>query len=156
MEQHMKHKGITPVVAMVLLLFMTVAAAGAAYAWTQGIIGGQQQDATQQLNTQLAVQDIQCDASNNELDYLLTNQGSTTVDASDVTVYKYSVSTGNLDGTASISDGDITPGSNWGSLAGGGQSTITAFSFTNGREYRIEFEFTNQGSYTVSDTCQAS
>ncbi|MDY6769578.1 MAG: archaellin/type IV pilin N-terminal domain-containing protein [Candidatus Nanohaloarchaea archaeon] len=148
-------KGITPVVAMVLLLMMTVAAAGAAYIWTQGIISGQQQEAEQQLNTELTVRDIQCDADNGRLDYLFSNTGDQAIDASAVTVYQYNVSNGNLWATTeyTASDDEINAGDTWGSL--NGESAITAFTFVNGDEYEIEFEFPNQGSYSVTGTCQA-
>ncbi len=148
-------KGITPVVATVLLLMMTVAAAGAFYTFQQGIVGGEQDEATERLNTELVVRDLQCDAATGEVDYLLQNTGSAAVDASSVTVFKYNVSTGALAGTTTVSSSDIEPGSTWGSIAGGSQSTLTGFVFTAGQSYRIEFEFTNQNSYTIDETCQA-
>ncbi|MDY6768736.1 MAG: archaellin/type IV pilin N-terminal domain-containing protein [Candidatus Nanohaloarchaea archaeon] len=150
-------KGITPVVAMVLLLMMTVAAAGAAFAWTQGILSGQQQEATQALNTEVAIRGLNCAAggASPELDFFLNNVGSTTVSASapgSVTVYLYSVSTGNLVTTESTShSNDLAPNDNW-----DGTLDFSGADMTAGIEYRVEFEFSNQGSYTVSDTCQAS
>lgn len=148
-------KGVTPVVATVLLLMMTVAAAGGFYVWQQTITGGQQEETTERLNTELKVKDIQCDAGADQVDYVLQNSGSATVDASAVTIYQYNVSTGSLWATTTLSDGEIPTGETWGSIAGGAQNTITAFSFVAGDEYRIQFEFTNQNSYTISGNCQA-
>lgn len=144
-------KGITPVVAMVLLLMMTVAAAGGAYVWTQGIIGGQQEQAEEQLNTEVQVRDLQCAAGGTdpELDFFLSNTGSTTV-GGDMTVYLYNVSTGDLATTTSLSPGDIQPGDNLDST-----TNFSDVDMVNGLDYRVEFEFVNQGSYTVTGTCQA-
>ncbi|MDY6773939.1 MAG: archaellin/type IV pilin N-terminal domain-containing protein [Candidatus Nanohaloarchaea archaeon] len=146
----MNREGITPVVAVVLLLMMTVAAAGAFYAFTQGIIGGRQEQARQQLNTELQIKGLSCTESGDDVDFFLVNSGDATVDASDVTLYLYNVSTGELSDTTSASAGDIAPGGNWDSTADFGANLV------GGLEYRVEFEFTNQGSYTVSGTCQAS
>ncbi len=143
-------KGITPVVAMVLLLMMTVAAAGAAYIWTQGIISGQQEEAEQQLDTEITVRDLQCTASNGEIDFFLDNTGSTTVEAGDITVYLYSVADDSLVNTLDTSASDLAPGDEWDSTESFDSSDMDA-----GNDYRVEFEFTNQGSYTISERCQA-
>ncbi|MDY6766123.1 MAG: archaellin/type IV pilin N-terminal domain-containing protein [Candidatus Nanohaloarchaea archaeon] len=143
-------KGITPVVAMVLLLMMTVAAAGAAYVWTQGIISGQRQEATQQLNTEITVRDLQCAAGSGEADFFLDNTGSTTIAASDVTAYLYNVSDNSLITTVDTSHSDLAPGANWdGTVSFGGSNMASGF------EYSVQWEFANQGSYSVSATCQA-
>ncbi|MDY6762027.1 MAG: archaellin/type IV pilin N-terminal domain-containing protein, partial [Candidatus Nanohaloarchaea archaeon] len=127
-------KGITPVVAMVLLLMMTVAAAGAAYVWTQGIITGQQEEAEEQLNTEITVRDLQCTASNGNVEFFLDNTGSQTVQASDVTVYLYSVADGSLVNNVATSHSDLAPGDSW------GPSTVSfdAADMTAGNEYRVE------------------
>lgn len=138
--------------AMILLLMMTVAAAGAAFAWTQGIITGQQEEAEQNLNTELTVRDVQCTASSGDVDFFLDNTGSATVSASnDVSVYLYSVSTGDLVNNIDTSHGsDLAPGDSW-----DGTVSFDSADMDNGLDYEVEFEFTNQGSYSVSGTCQA-
>ncbi|MCJ7478995.1 MAG: hypothetical protein MUP63_02345 [Candidatus Nanohaloarchaeota archaeon QJJ-7] len=145
-------KGITPVVAMILLLMMTVAAAGAAFAWTQGIITGQQEDVETELDTEITVRDMQC-ASDGTVDFFLDNTGSATVSANNtVSVYLYSVSTGDLVNTTDTSrqGGDMEPGDAWDSTV-----SFDSADMDNGIDYEIEFEFPNQGSYSVSGTCQA-
>ena len=55
-----KAKGITPVIAIVLLLMMTVGAVGGAYAWFSGIMEDAQEDATVQQETELNVYNAEC------------------------------------------------------------------------------------------------
>lgn len=154
----MVRKGITPVVAIVLLLMMTVTAAGAAFAWTQGVLQGQQEQTSQRLNTEVTLRSLDCAAggSSPELQFYLDNTGSVTVPASasgSVTVYLYNVSTGDLVDTVETSRGsDIKPGEAW----DGSISSFPGANMKDGLEYKVQFEFTNQGSYTVSGTCQAS
>ncbi len=78
-------KGITAVVAIVLLLMMTVAAAGLAYMWISQMQTGTQQKTSEQLNTQ--AQQMQSSlniesvwASGGMMFFSLRNTGSTTVD----------------------------------------------------------------------------
>ncbi|MDY6776931.1 MAG: archaellin/type IV pilin N-terminal domain-containing protein [Candidatus Nanohaloarchaea archaeon] len=147
----MKRKAITPVVAVVLLLMMTVAAAGAFYVWTQGLIGGQTGKARQRLSTEMQIMDLSCDAANDGLDFFISNTGEASVDAAEVRVYVYNVSTGNLADTTTISRGDIAPGNTW-----DGTAAVPNANLLNGFDYRVQFEFVNQNSYTITETCQAS
>ncbi|MDY6776541.1 MAG: archaellin/type IV pilin N-terminal domain-containing protein [Candidatus Nanohaloarchaea archaeon] len=146
-------KGVSPVVAVVLLLLMVVAAAGGVYVWTQGLLGGRQQRAAQELATQLEFRDVQCRAgsdASDELDFFLVNSGEVTVDGSEVRMYLYSVASGDLVTTRTVTHSDIQPGGTWDGSATFGPN------MTSGREYRVEFEFVNQDSYTVTGNCQAS
>lgn len=143
-------KGITPVVAMVLLLMMTVAAGGAAYVWTQGLIGGQRQQTQQELNTELTKRDASC--SGNSLTVTVSNTGGVEIISSSTDVF---VST--LDGTlqgqvsgTSLAGGSINPGetadlsvSNWDTNPG----------MSAGTTYEVAFEFQD---FDWSTTCQAS
>lgn len=53
-------KGITPVIAIVLLLMMTVGAVGGAYAWFSGIMQDAQEDANTQQNTEINMYNAEC------------------------------------------------------------------------------------------------
>ncbi|VVB60118.1 Uncharacterised protein [uncultured archaeon] len=82
----MGKKGITAVVAIVLLLMMTVAAAGLAYMWVGGLQKGAQDTGTQGVNQiqQQAQTSLKADSMwNNSLSNIsiaLRNTGTTAVD----------------------------------------------------------------------------
>ncbi len=81
-------KGITPVVATVLLLMMTVAAAGAAYTWFTQMQGQLQTQATSDLQTEFRVKDLQCNAKpENTVKVSIKNSGSREVDLRDVDAF---------------------------------------------------------------------
>lgn len=148
-------KGITPVIAIVLLLMMTVAIAGGAYAWMQGIIGGTQEQANFAQNTELEFLDLQCEESTGSIVFTLQNDGSTTLDASNVDVFLHNISTGELiqaNTSVQRSPSDFAPGDLW-------QDQTVQFqgvsALVNGLEYRVQIEFTNDNSYSVENTCQA-
>lgn len=142
----MTRKGITPVVAVVLLLMMTVAAAGGAYTWVTGIVAQGQEQGSESLNRQVEVRDVSC-ATGGSVDFFLANTGSSSVDANDVTVYQYNVSSGDLMTTSSISNGALSPGSNW-------DSSTSMNAMNAGWQYRIEFEFVNEDGYVIQGNCQ--
>lgn len=152
MRAMMTRKGITPVIAIVLLLMMTVAVAGGAYAWMQGIIGGQQNQAEFEQNTELAFRGLSCNATG-FVDFTLKNDGSTTLDASAVDIFVYNVSTDELATNAQTSKAsptDFQPGSIWSQ-----EDVNLDISLVNGNEYEIRFEFVNNYNFPVEGTCQA-
>lgn len=89
-------KGITPVVAIILLLLMTIAAAGAAYLWItklQGILAESAQgswvDTQRKTNSKISIESIYND-TNGHLYLVLRNVGTydfTTSDQSKITLY---------------------------------------------------------------------
>ncbi|MDY6773718.1 MAG: archaellin/type IV pilin N-terminal domain-containing protein [Candidatus Nanohaloarchaea archaeon] len=77
---NVSRKGVTPVVAIVLLLMMTVGAAGAAYTWFSQMQQQLQEKARTQLQSQLEVKDLECNAEpENTVEVALKNSGDTTV-----------------------------------------------------------------------------
>ncbi len=82
----MSRKGLTPVVAMILLLMMTVAAAGASFYWLVRI-QGELQGGTQQFQEQtfermtsnIAFQDSSYNRTREELTIALLNTGTTKI-----------------------------------------------------------------------------
>ncbi len=156
-------KGITPVVAIILLLMLVIVAVGGMWGWISGFIGGAQEDATAEFRTELEVRDIICtDASgDDELQWFIMNTGETDVSANDVRIYIYNVSNGNLvvqeDVTSGLPGaGTLAAGDTWNYLASddGPFMWTSADPFTAGNSYRVEIEFVDDG-HTVEDTCQA-
>lgn len=84
-------KGITPVIAIVLLLMMTVGAVGGAYVWFSDIIDQAQNTADQQRNTELNVYNAQCSNMSGTFvaEFWVENTGDRQVDFSvtDVLIY---------------------------------------------------------------------
>ncbi len=73
-------KGITPIIAIVLLLLMTVAAAGTAYLWFTSTQGRIQQQVSGRItstgaNIQFQITGLVCDSSSNNISFYVRNQG---------------------------------------------------------------------------------
>ncbi len=89
----MNKRAITPVIATVLLLMMTVAAAGAAYFWIttiqsriQGQIGTQASDSAAQ-NKQIQIISVECgNASPHTVNATIINTGSLDIEAGNTAV----------------------------------------------------------------------
>ncbi|UCG95246.1 MAG: hypothetical protein JSV92_04350, partial [archaeon] len=87
-------KGITPVIAMILLILIVVALGGVFAAWTTrsweqlGETGEQQiEQVTEQLSISISIDSVFCDsAAGNSVAYL-RNTGSSDITGSDITVY---------------------------------------------------------------------
>lgn len=84
-------KGITPVIAIVLLLMMTVGAVGGSYVWFSGIMEDAQEEANTQQATELNIYNMECvDRSGNfSAMFWVENTGSRAVDFSVVDVLVY-------------------------------------------------------------------
>lgn len=149
--------GVTPVVSIVLLLMLTVAIAGGAYTWVDGMIQERYQQAQNDLNTQLEMKDLQCDATTGEVDFYIKNTGSTEVSRAQVDVYLYQISDGRLAADASRTGlNPLQPTDSWTSIRSG----VAPIDFGPGvmntnRKYRIEFEFSGASGTSVKDTCTA-
>ncbi|MDY6769480.1 MAG: archaellin/type IV pilin N-terminal domain-containing protein [Candidatus Nanohaloarchaea archaeon] len=145
-------KGITPVVAIVLLLMMTVAAAGAAYTWFSQMQQRIQSEATTQLQTELQVKDLRCNARpKNTVVLALSNTGSTEIDSSDVDLFIRG-SGGHLNATVTGLDWS---GAGFSEPGGFGEVTIdlanadTGSTFlVAGSFYQVEADFIN-ADYTL-------
>lgn len=84
----MGRRGMTPVVAMILVLLMTIATAGAAYAWFSGIMERQQQQVQRELNTEVSLKDVQC--GTDRVTLAVYNAGLTSLGSGNFSVYVYS------------------------------------------------------------------
>lgn len=92
-----KRKGITPVIAIVLLLMMTVAAAGMAYVWImslqEGIAADTDADIARlqdQKNTRLEIVSVYNDTATGDLNFIFKNSGSrvfTPAEAGNIKIY---------------------------------------------------------------------
>lgn len=153
-------KGVTPVIAIVLLLMMTVAAAGAAYTWFSQMQENLQSEATAGLQTELSVKDMVCDADADEIRLSLKNSGSTSIDVSDVDVF-IDGSDGHLNAT--VQDADWTSSGSSGTGCGsatcefadaGGfdEATIQLSNADTGSGFLVEGKFyTIEADFSLSD-----
>lgn len=82
----MPRKGITPVIAIVLLLMMTVAAAGGAYAWSSGLLDQFMGEAEDEAERGISIQNLVC-----------YNQAPTVGDGAYVEVFFQNTGTKQLD-----------------------------------------------------------
>lgn len=131
-------KGITPVIAIVLLLMMTVAAAGAAYTWFSQMQERLQSEATRGLQTELSLRDLRCNAKpTNTMELAVSNSGSTSVDLSDVDVFIRG-SAGHLNST--LLDLDWA-GSGFGDPGGFGQVTVQLSNADSGSDFLVDGKF---------------
>ncbi|MCJ7450126.1 MAG: hypothetical protein MUP58_00075 [Candidatus Nanohaloarchaeota archaeon QJJ-9] len=81
-------KGITPVIAVVLLLMMTVGAAGAFYSYYSGMLDKFMGKATERQNTQFSISSLECGTGNtNNITVVFSNNGQTTLDLSPANIY---------------------------------------------------------------------
>lgn len=153
----MQRSGITPVIAVVLLVMIAVTLIGGVWAWTEGLVSGQQNEADQQLDTRVEYRGLNC-AANGDIDITVKNTGSIDVSSSSVDVFVYNVSNDNLNGQSTGNSNFLDGTDNDGTLAVGEVATESGVSggwvFDAGRQYRVQVDFTNQ-DYSVSSTCQA-
>ena len=106
-------KGITPVIAIVLLLMMTVAAAGMAYVWIMSIQGDIAQDTAEDLadiqdekNTRLEIVTVRND-SNGKIELTFKNAGSYVFSASNAEQIKLYIDGVSIDLLSSTCGTDI-------------------------------------------------
>jgi len=79
-------KGITPVIAIILLLMMTVAIAGGAYVWFTQIGEQSRERAEESLNRGVEIVELRCDATNDQIITTLKNSGDSELDLNPVMV----------------------------------------------------------------------
>lgn len=169
-------KGITPVIAIVLLLMMTVGAVGGAYAWFNQIMQDAQDQATSELETEMNVFGIECyspSAGEGRVKVFLENTGESAVDFSPVDMIVYDGPTGER--TVGLSTRGLQMSANRRGSDGGVEEVADAADlqddanepgdlagyvlhaggeFEDNRNYDIEFRFTNS-DYQISGTCTA-
>ncbi len=105
----LKRKGITPVIAIVLLLMMTVAAAGVAYLWIMDLQEGMAETADEGINKQrtdasAAVRVVSAWKDGPNIAFTLKNTGTYTFSATELAKFSYyfngKYNDGSLFGTA--------------------------------------------------------
>lgn len=76
----MERKGITPVIAVVMLLMMTLAAVGGAYTWWSGILTGAKRKGAGAGEKKVVLDSINCSKSGN-ITFNILNDGKTSINA---------------------------------------------------------------------------
>ncbi len=150
-------KGITPVVAIVMLLMLTIIVAGGVFAFLTEFIGQQEEETRNQFSTDIEFVDVGCAATSpGQVDFTLRNSGETDVDLTEVDFYVYDVSTGDL------LDTPVTLSGPSGGLTVDGSNRHWQDSFTldseamdSGLAYRVEAEFVSNDVGTASARCTA-
>lgn len=140
-------RGVTPVVAVVLLLGMTVAASGGAYAWVSQVQDQAQRDAARSLSTQLEVEDLRCDRG--AVRIAVQNSGDTQIRTADADLYVY-------DDSEELVAARSFDGSGMAFAEPGGFEQISVLVgriLEAGGSYRVEATF-GRGAHTVAATCQ--
>lgn len=97
-------KGITPIIAVILLLLMTVVASTAAYFWMVNVQTNIQQNVESSIQgsftsdlTQFTIVSSTCEATPDNITVVLLNAGSVDIDAGDLVVTLSSLSGSTLD-----------------------------------------------------------
>jgi len=107
LKSNSKRKGITPVIAIVLLLMMTVAAAGMAYVWIMGLQEDIQEQSNegvekQQRDTAAAISIVSAwnDTTSTMIAFTIKNTGTYTFSADEIAQFTYYFNGVYNDGTA--------------------------------------------------------
>ncbi len=114
-------KGLTPIIAIVLLLMMTIAAFGLAYVWltsfqkqTQSEVQAVVKEKLAQLGTQLEILSVYYDSTNSRTDIVVYNNGKNIIPADLLTNMVVLVDKKRVSGTVSTSTTtDIPPNGNF-------------------------------------------
>ncbi len=155
----MRRKGITPVVAVVLLVFMTVAAAGGAFVFLQAVQEEFKKGALTTLRTDVDVIDLTC--SGQWINATLQNNGEAAVDVEPVHVFVRHRSNGRLNNTLSATGinlgDDLDSGNGIEEPGDTGKYTVNTGSgnFQASQKYIIEYNFPGNEGHTARSFCTA-
>lgn len=170
-------KGITPVIATILLIMMAVAAAGGAYTWITQIQDQFKERAQTSLDRSVDLIDLRCykNSTGSYIDAFFKNSGERAIDLNPVDLRIRNSATGSVNFTltrtgislsttaGSLSDGVTlisgnsdfkSPGASTPYRIRPGSSPSWA-NFETGDRYTVEFEFTDEGGLVKTETCQA-
>lgn len=171
-------KGITPVIAIVLLLMMTVGAVGGAYAWFSQIIQDAQDTANQDLESEMNMFGLECynpsGGGDGIVKVFLENTGGVAVKFQPVDMIIFDGPTGERAVGLSQLDLEMSEGrraddpnvdevdENTGDLQQdardpddlAGYKITTGGTFEDNRQYQVEFRF-DEPEMSVSETCTA-
>lgn len=137
-------KGVTPVVALVLLVLLTISAAGAAFSFVQLIIEDREDAARQLVASSLSIKQITCTASTDTVTVQASNDGDTVLD--DMELFGYYVANDTLVFT------NTTNSVNWSTDTFAEHNlTVTSGSISADTRYSIELVFDT--GYTATSQC---
>lgn len=140
-------RGITPVVAIALLLGMTVAAAGGSYSYLTSTIESGQERTGATLNTEVVVRDLQCRGST--VTAYLKNRGSTGLETTQLDTYLYAGDTLLDDAAVNVSGAAFLQPSGLGRI-----DVVYEAALTNGEQHTVRFDF-GRDDHTVEGACEA-
>jgi len=149
-------RGVSPVIAVLLLIVIAVAAAVLTYLWVLGYIGTvQSTGGTEQLQERIKIEGVQVDTTNNDIDALyVRNIGDIAVNVTDIYLSDASgvVAYTHLTGTTGvISPGTVTTLDD-AALGGTKTGTVSAYTLTEGVTYIIKVvtEDGTEATYTFT------
>jgi flagellin-like protein len=153
-------KGITPVIAIVLLLMMTVAAAGGAWVWMTQVREDIQDDVNP--NADFTIQSLSCEntGGNAQITMFIKNTGETQLDTSNVDVQVHDISTGTINSTLTQTNVDIstylTDGSGFADPTQSGtyQVSISGTSFDTLTSYEVHVILNEEGGTKDFSSCE--
>lgn len=156
-EAGRQRKGLTPVVAVVLLVFITVAAAGGSFVFMQEVRRDFISSLTDRYQVDASIDNIQC--GDDHVNVTITNTGDRSITLDPVNMWVIERGSGQNNLTLSRTTFDLSQNDTSGSMeqpdSTGSYHTFTAgrTSFTAGDEYIIEYEFIEHEGYTVRARC---
>lgn len=155
-------KGITPVVAIVMLLMLTLVVGGGVMAFLTGFFEEQTGDIEAQRSTNAEFRGLTCiDNGGSNADFInftLRNTGDTNIDLNSVDIYVRSVSNSQLLHTITTSGGAMAQMTVDDRLWSDSETLnpATEANLSAGNAYTIEFEFTSNGGHPfISRRCTA-
>jgi flagellin-like protein len=169
----MPRKGITPVIAIVLLLMMTVAAAGGAYAWTSGLLDDFMGEAEDEAERGISIQNLVCYnqaptvGDGAYVEVFFQNTGTKQLDLDPVDMNVRDRATGDINFTLtrtglSLEERNLGPevdfkfGDDF-TEPGTSAAYIVGFPgrLERGANYEVEFVFTDEENTAHAEYCQA-
>jgi len=144
-------KGITPVIAVILLLMITVAIVGGVYLWINAISKDKMGGTDDILNTEVSIEDLVCD-SGDTINISLENGGKRTINAGTTFIYVRDATTDSLKGRITIdwSGQDFENPNGFSQISN--IDISSAVDWDSGDIYNIEIEFPAH-DYKVDKDC---
>lgn len=153
----MMRKGLSPVVAIILLVFMTVAAAGGAFTFLRQTQEGFKRETIQTVETKVRIIDLDCNGT--WVNSTLKNSGNARLDLREVDLFIRERASGNLNTTLSRPGLNLSANETSGSIEEPGgvgrYATDLSAPFQSGRDYEIQYSFVNNGGVSAFGICTA-
>ncbi|MDY6789536.1 MAG: archaellin/type IV pilin N-terminal domain-containing protein [Candidatus Nanohaloarchaea archaeon] len=165
-----KRKGITAVIAILMLLMMTVAAAGGAYVWMQSLQKQFQERGEAIANRDAQIKGMQCfnQGGDGIVEVFFKNSGRTELDLSPIDMDVKDFATGDINAT--LTRTGLSLSTNTGLSSGVSLQGNTDFSspgdsalyeitldskLDTGKEYQVDFSFTGEEGLSRGQPCEA-